>query len=146
MFLSTDANLEPQQMLELYAVRWAIEVYFKESKQHLGFLKEQARHYAGVAASIHLTAIRFCLLVIAKHHGASGVAQMRQQIVGNATQIDFAARLWGELFRALLVGPLRNSPVLGDKADLVMQTIDIHVQRFVQALQLDPLQLRLEAT
>jgi len=37
--------------------------------------------------------------------------------------------------------------VLGDKADLVMQTIDLHVQRFfAQALQLDPLQLRLEAT
>lgn len=148
VFLSTDANLEPQQMLELYAMRWAIEVYFKESKQHLGFLKEQARHYACYVASIHLTAIRFCLLVIAKqHHGASGVAQMRQQIVGNATQIDFAARLWG-CFRALLVGALEElKPVLGDKADLVMQTIDIHVQRFfVQALQLDPLQLRLEAT
>ena len=67
--------------------------------------------------------------------------------MGNATQIDFAARLWG-CFRALLVGALEElKPVLGDKADLVMQTIDIHVQRFfVQALQLDPLQLRLEAT
>ena len=67
--------------------------------------------------------------------------------MGNAIQIDFAARLWG-CFRALLVGALEElKPVLGDKADLVMQTIDIHVQRFfVQALQLDPLQLRLEAT
>ena len=36
--------------------------------------------------------------------------------------------------------------MLGDKADLVMATIDLHVQRFfAQALQLDPLQLRLEA-
>ena len=148
VFLSTDAQLDPQQMLELYAMRWAIEVYFKESKQHLGFLKEQARHYACYVASIHLTAIRFCLLVIAKQqHGASGVAQMRQQVVANATQIDFAARLWG-CFRALIVGAIDElKPVLGDNACLVMQTIDLHVQRFfVQALQLDPLQLRLEAT
>jgi hypothetical protein len=37
--------------------------------------------------------------------------------------------------------------VLGDNVNLVMQTIDLHVQRFfAQALQLDPLQLRLEAT
>lgn len=36
--------------------------------------------------------------------------------------------------------------MLGDKVNLVMQTIDLHVQRFiVQALQLDPMQLRLEA-
>jgi hypothetical protein len=36
--------------------------------------------------------------------------------------------------------------VLGDNINLVMQATDLHVQRFfVQALQLDPLQLRLEA-
>jgi SRSO17 transposase len=147
VFLTTDPQLAPQRMLELYAMRWAIEVYFKESKQHLGFLKEQARHYACYVASIHLTAIRFCLLVIAKQqHGASGVAQMRQLIVGNATQIDFASRLWG-CFRALITGAIDElKPMLGDKADLVMATIDLHVQRFfAQALQLDPLQLRLEA-
>lgn len=148
VFLTTDVTLDPQKMLELYAMRWAIEVYFKESKQHLGFLKEQARHYACYVASIHLTAIRFCLLVIAKQqHGVGGVAQMRQQIVGNTTKIDFAARLWRCCFRSLMVGALQElKSVLGDKVDLVMQTIDLHVQRFfVQALQLDPLQLRLEA-
>lgn len=148
VFLSTDPELDAPKMLELYAMRWAIEVYFKESKQHLGFLKEQARHYACYVASIHLSAIRFCLLVIAKHqHGARGVAHMRQQIVGNATQIDFAARLWGR-FRALLVGALEElKPVLAEHLGLVMATIDLHVQRFfVQALQLEPLQLRLEAT
>jgi len=148
VFLTTDIKLDVQKMLELYAMRWAIEVYFKASKQHLGFLQEQARHYACYVASVHLTAIRFCLLVIAKQqHDASGVAQMRQAIVGNATQIDFASRLWG-CFRALMVGALEVlEPVLGDKVNLVVQTIDLHVQRFfAQALQLDPLQLRLEAT
>jgi SRSO17 transposase len=148
VFLTTDTGLDPQRMLELYAMRWAIEVYFKESKQHLGFLQEQGRHYACYVASIHLTAIRFCLLVIAKQqHGASGVAQMRQQIVGNATKIDFASRLWGCCFRSLMVGALEElKPVLGDQVGLVIQTIDLHVQRFfVQALQLDPLQFRLEA-
>lgn len=147
VFLTTDVNLDPQTMLELYAMRWAIEVYFKESKQHLGFLQEQARHYACYVASIHLTAIRFCLLVIARQQqGASGVAQMRQSIVSNATQIDFAARLWG-CFRALLTGALDEiKPMLGDKVNTVMQTIDLHVQRFfTQALQLDPLQLRQES-
>ena len=129
-------------------MRWAIEVYFKESKQHLGFLQEQSRHYACYVASVHLTAIRFCLLVIAKQqHGASGVAQMRQQIAGNAKAIDYASRMWGG-FRALIVDAIDTlKPTLGDHVNLVMQTIDLHMQRFfVQTLQLDPLQLRLEAT
>jgi len=47
----------------------------------------------------------------------------------------------------LMVGALDElQPVLGDNVNLVMQTIDLHVQRFfVQALQLDPLQLRMDA-
>jgi IS4 transposase len=39
VFLSTDVNLEAAKVLEIYALRWAVEVYFKEAKQHLGFLK-----------------------------------------------------------------------------------------------------------
>lgn len=147
VFLTTDTHLDAQKMLELYAMRWAIEVYFKESKQHLGFLQEQARHYACYIASIHLTAIRFCLLVIAKQqNGVRGVAQMRQQIVINTTHIDYATRLWGCCFRTLIVNALNKlKPMLGDNVDLAMEAIDLHVQDFfAQALQLDPLQLRLE--
>lgn len=81
-----------------------------------------------------------------QQHGASGVGQMRQQFVGYATQIDDAFRLWGS-FGVLLCGALDElTPVLGVNAALVVQTIDLHVQRFfVQALQLDPQQLRQEA-
>jgi hypothetical protein len=35
-----ELNLSETDILELYSMRWAIEVYFKEAKQHLGFLKE----------------------------------------------------------------------------------------------------------
>ncbi|NCN96277.1 MAG: hypothetical protein GW928_02160 [Rhodoferax sp.] len=49
------------------------------------------------------------MLFIAKQqHDASGVAQMRQAIVGNATQIDFASRLWG-CFRALMVDAIEET-------------------------------------
>lgn len=148
VFLTTDTHLAPQRILEIYALRWAIEVYFKEAKQHLGFLKEQSNHYAAYIASIHLTAIRFCLLMIAKFtHQASGVADVRQRISRNTTQIDFAARLW-QVFRALIAGALDElKTLLGDVVTLVMETIERHVQSFfVQALQLDAHTLRLEAT
>ena len=147
VFLTTDISLEPQRILELYAMRWAIEVYFKEAKQHLGFLKEQGTHYASYIASIHLAAIRFCLLLIAKSmHHAGGIPEMRKQISANITNIDFAARLW-QFFRALISGALDELQILlGDAVSLVMETIELHVQRFfVQALQLDPRTLRLEA-
>ena len=146
VFLTTDVGLSPQRILELYAMRWAIEVYFKEAKQHLGFLKEQARHYASYIASIHLTALRFCLVSIAKHQPtAADIAGIRQRITTNATNIDYASRLW-QFFRALISGALDElKNLLGDAADLIMKTIESHVQRFfVQALQLNPAQLRME--
>jgi SRSO17 transposase len=148
VFLTTDPSLAPQRLLELYALRWAVEVYFKEAKQHLGFLKEQSNHYAAYVASIHLTAIRFCLLVMAKMtHQASGIAEIRQRLSANAQQISFGAQL-GHVFRAIIAGALDElKTLLGEGVTQVMETIERHVQSyFVQALQLDPRTLRLEAT
>jgi SRSO17 transposase len=147
VFLTTDTKISAAEILELYAMRWAIEVYFKEAKQHLGFLKEQSNHYAAYIASIHLTAIRFCLLVIAKQtQGAANVALMRQKLCSNSTDISFASKLW-QIFRAVISGALDElRAILGDTATLVMETIDAHIQcLFTQVLQLDPRMLRLEA-
>ena len=51
------------------------------------------------------------------------------------------------MFRAVITGALDElKTLLGDAVTLIMETIDRHVQRFfVQALQLDPHTLRLEA-
>ncbi len=147
VFLTTDTALSPAEMLELYSLRWAIEVYFKEAKQHLGFLKEQSNHYAAYVASIHLTAIRFCLLVIAKQtQGFGTIAQVRQGLCSNSTDISFAGKLW-QVFRAMITGALDGlKAALGDAVALVMEAIDAHIQCwFLQVLQLDARTLRLEA-
>jgi SRSO17 transposase len=147
VFLTTDTTLLPTEMLELYALRWAIEVYFKEAKQHLGLLKEQSNHYAAYIASIHLTAIRFCLLAIAKQtQGFGNIAQARQALCSNSTDISFAGKLW-QVFRAVMTGALDGlKTVLGNTVDMVIEAIDVHIQCwFLQVLQLDPKTLRLEA-
>ena len=46
LFLTTDSQMDDETMPEIYASRWGIEVYFKEAKQQLGFLKEQSPHYS----------------------------------------------------------------------------------------------------
>jgi hypothetical protein len=147
VFLTTDTALSETEILELYSMRWAIEVYFKEAKQHLGFLKEQSNHYAAYIASIHLTAIRFCLLVIAKQtQGAESIAGVRQALCSNSTDISFAGKLW-QVFRAVITGALEGlTAVLGDAVARVMEAIDAHIECwFLQVLQLDARTLRLEA-
>ena len=39
-------------------MRWAIEVYFKEAKQHLGFLKEQSNHDGNETIYVDFKSIR----------------------------------------------------------------------------------------
>jgi len=128
-------------------MRWAIEVYFKEARQHLGFLQEQSNHYAAYVASMPLTAIRFCMLVIGKSmQQTNGISTMRNQIIANATAIDHATRLW-TVFHAVIAGALDEIKTqLGDMLAQVMESIERHVESFfVQALQLDVHTMRLEA-
>lgn len=147
LFLSTDSQLTDERMLELYALRWGVEVYFKEAKQHLGLLKEQSTHYGTYIASIHLTAIRYCLLLYGKHEeGAERLSQLRSDMERNMCTLDFASRLWG-LFRALIAGALDElKPALGGLAEDIMSRIEDTVTSFFkQAMQLDSFTLRLEA-
>jgi len=148
LFLTTDVSMPPKRILVLYAMRWAIEVYFKEAKQHLGFLKEQGTHYAAYVASIHLAAIRFCMLMSAMMTDESRrLCSIRADLSDNLQSISFATRLWAT-FRMLITGALEElRTVFGDDVDKIIATIDIHVQSFfMQALQLDPLVLSLEST
>jgi len=126
-------------ILEIYALRWSIKVYFKEAKQHLGFLKEQTWSFTSHTASIHLTAIRYLMLVYAKREtDALRVCDIRGQMKDQLTTLDFAQRLW-QLFRALISGTIEGfKKKLGKSAETLMTAIDDRVEAFfTQALQLD---------
>jgi SRSO17 transposase len=146
LFLSTDSNLSDEKVLEVYALRWGIEVYFKEAKQKLGFLKEQSIHYSTYIASIHLTAIRFCLLLFAKHeNGTSRLSDSRNEMIDSLCTLDFASRLWG-VFRALIAGALDELKLPSGEGSIdIMGHIERTVtQFFEQVMQMDSFTLRLE--
>ncbi len=147
LFLSTDCQLSDERLLEVYALRWGIEVYFKEAKQKLGFLKEQSIHYGTYIASIHLTALRFCLLLFARHEeGEARLSDSRNNMIDSLCTLDFASRLWG-LFRGLIAGALGNlQEKYGEHASEIMEHIDLTVKKFFeQVMQMDSFTLRLEA-
>ena len=146
LFLTTDTSMSLTKTLEVYALRWGIEVYFKEAKQQLGFLKEQTYTFASHTASIHLTAIRYLMLVYAKsEYEELRVCDIRSQVQDQLTTLSFAKRLW-QLFRAIISGTLedlRNK--FGNSTDTIMSEIDNRVNDFFrQALQLDTFTLKME--
>ena len=147
LFLTTDSQLEDEKILEVYALRWGIEVYFKEAKQKLGFLKEQSRHYSAYIASIHLTGLRFCLLLFAKQEeGSARLSDVRNDFEESLSCLNFASKLWG-LFKALIAGALNEMTSLTnvDKDDVLNKIEETVVDFFTQVMQMDSFTLRQEA-
>jgi peroxiredoxin family protein len=131
--LTTATALSETKTLELYLMRWAIEVYFKEAKQHLGFLKEQST-LCGV----------YCFHPL--NHKALIVLPGCDKPCAESTDINFAGKLW-QVLRAVITGALeRLKAVMDDAVAIVMDAIDAHIECwFLQVLQLDARSLRLEA-
>ncbi len=70
VFFSFDASLDVRMILETYAGRWAIEVFFREAKQLLGFADSQARKEAAVLRVAPLVGLIYTALVIWFAEGA----------------------------------------------------------------------------
>ncbi len=64
VFFSTDASLAPATILESYASRWGIEVFFRDAKQLLGFADSQARKETAVRRVAPLIGLLYSTLVI----------------------------------------------------------------------------------
>ncbi|SFM54413.1 transposase, partial [Nitrosomonas communis] len=128
---TTDTTMEASRMVEIYALRWDIEVYFKESKRHLGLLKEQTSSFSSHIASIHLAAICFCMLVFAKQAGSGlHVSAVRDKLIEGLTNLSFAKQLW-LLFRALVHEGLSGiERQLGCTVEQIMEAIETYINQF----------------
>jgi hypothetical protein len=147
VFLCTDAKMSEAKILQAYALRWSIEVYFKEVKQNLGFLKEQSGRYQLAYASVHLAALRYLLLFEAMlRQGRLSYGEIRDRQTGQLQILTYAALLW-QLFRALIEGALEGlvRDVGRRVLKKVLAAIDHTVEGFLaQALQISPQQVSVQ--
>ena len=141
------SKLSEAKILEVYALRWSIEVYFKEIKQNLGFLQEQSGRYQLAYASVHLAALRYLLLFEAMlRSGQLSYGEIRDRESGRLQMLTYAALLW-QLFRALIEGALEGLVRdLGRKVvKKVLAAIDQTVEGFLsEALQITPEQIAVQ--
>lgn len=71
VFFCTDASLDVVRILETYAGRWGIEVFFREAKQLLGFADSSARKEAAVLRVAPFVGLLYTALVVWFLEGAS---------------------------------------------------------------------------
>jgi|APSaa5957512622_1039677.scaffolds.fasta_scaffold36654_2 hypothetical protein len=147
LFLCTDVSLAPEQILEVYALRWGIEVYFKEVKQNMGFLREQTGNYVCHYASIHLSALRYLFFFqVWMDNGSSIFSDGRKKVKDKLQMLSFASLLWG-LFRTLIYGvvdefqKIIDETVLCSLKDKIQDTVCSFLEKM---LQLDSFSLESE--
>lgn len=66
LLVTTNTSLTFTQVYEIYANRWAIEVFFKECKQLLGLGKNQSRDFDAQIASTTICFIQYTILALYK--------------------------------------------------------------------------------
>jgi len=147
VFLCTDVTMSDSSILEVYALRWSIEVYFKEIKQNLGFLKEQSGRYQLAYASVHLAAMRYLLLFEAMlRSNQLSYGEIRDRETGRLQTLTYAALLW-QLFRALIEGALESliSQIGRKIVRRILDAIDQTVEGFLNdALHISPEQVSVQ--
>jgi hypothetical protein len=71
VFFCTDVTVDVVRLLETYAGRWGIEVFFREAKQLLGFADSSARKEAAVLRVAPFVGLLYTALVVWFLEGAS---------------------------------------------------------------------------
>ncbi len=101
-FLSTNTDLSFIKMLEIYAIRWSIEVFFKESKQLLALGKEQANDFDSQIASLSLVMMQHTLLSIRhRFENYESKGALFSQSKSEIFKERLSDRLWGLLLEVL---------------------------------------------
>ena len=95
VFVTTDTSLSFIQMIEIYQIRWSIEVFFKEAKQLLGLGKCQSNNFDGQIADTTITMIQHILLTLKyrfDHYESKGA--LFKEIEETIIQHRLNERLW----------------------------------------------------
>ncbi len=106
LFLSTDHQMSAAQMLVVYAMRRAIEVYFKESRQHLKWLGEASRTHVAHLASLHLSSACYLMLVyVRSSHEMESLGHVREHLCNTVMKFNYDAN-HGRCFKSSFIRQL----------------------------------------
>lgn len=102
LLLTTDTRLSVEKTIQIYSIRWSIEVFFKETKKHFALGKSHANDFDAQIADTTISIISFNMFSVARRFTS-------YETLGGlfkATSIMFVEmticqRLWG-LFQELL--------------------------------------------
>jgi hypothetical protein len=109
-----------------------MEVYFKEIKQHFGFLREQTGNYVVHYASVHLCAIWYMLVGHRMLVSGESFGTVCNKITKQLELLTFTRFLW-KLFKALIYSVLDalKNEIPKSTIDLIKRKITTSITDFL---------------
>jgi len=99
LLLTTDLKLSFVQTVELYQIRWTIEVMFKECKQYLGLGRSQNTDFDGQIADTTLALITHTILTLQKRFSAY---ETMGGLFRDTQQLLLEMNLWERLVKVFI--------------------------------------------
>ena len=98
VILTTDCSLKAVRAYQIYSIRWSIEVFFKEGKQHFRLGKSQSRDFDAQIADTSLSLIQYNIFSLAKRIEAyETLGGLFEETQKKALELTLWQRIW-ELF------------------------------------------------
>jgi len=107
--MSTDLSLTPREIAQLYAERFAIELTFRELKQHFGLGHYQVRSPKGMLRHVHLSAVACTLTQLLTLHPPQLLREALEPIMKGTPWRRYDTRSVGETQLVLRLACLAES-------------------------------------
>ncbi len=104
-FLSIETDLEIAEILDYYARRWSIEVYFRDCKQLLDLGKGQSETFDALIAWTSIVMLRYFLLVyiLSKRYSTGPIGALFRCLAQEQLELTVIPALWSRLRQIMMV-------------------------------------------
>ena len=104
LLVSSNTKLGILKAYEIYSIRWSIEVFFKEAKNHFNLGKSQSRDFDAQVADVSIAMIGYNVFSLAKRFEAyETIGGLFAHATAQATELTIASRIWGFILELLQV-------------------------------------------
>ena len=129
VFITTDTSMTITSMIEHYSHRFAIEVFYKESKQYLGFMKESVRSFEAVTACLQIATMRHAImssLTVLK-------GLKREEVSQSITALTYAQKLWNAFKHIITDAIMALDQICDEAKSTILQTINDSINQYLCA-------------
>ena len=104
-FLCTETDLEIAEILDYYARRWAIEVYFRDCKQLLELGKGQSETFDALIAWTSIVMLRYLILVyiLSKRYLVGPIGPLFRYLAKQQLELTVIPVIWTRLKQIMMV-------------------------------------------